>query len=399
MKILFGIIAISILAFTGSRWSFAHFRMPQFAVQVFFTGAEFILVGVLLGPFVLNIIDPETWNALHPIRALCLGWIGFVFGLHLEPAVVRRFPREFLRIALFMPMAVAVMVCIPFALALGDLFGLSSITAWTVVFVLSFAAAHTGPSSVAIFQKTHALKRSQMLNLFRFVAGLDAYPGVIATGFAGAVLSTEPPFGSMVHPASAWFLITTLTGLLMGAVIVLLMQTRPSDQEVFVYLTGVIVLLGGIGFYFHQSCLYMAALAGAVAANHRTGARLHILASVPERTIYIILLILAASSIDPATSIQPMLIVIYIVLRFTAKLVAGSGAASIWGRWPITHRTLGLGLISEGGMSVAMAMTMQQIMPGPITDTMLAVVLVTVFFHELVSPYALEYVFKRAGML
>ena len=165
------------------------------------------------------------------------------------------------------------------------------------------------------------------------------------------------------------------------------------------YLTGIIVILGGIGFYFHQSCLYMAAVAGAVTANHSSGARLHVLATVPERTIYIILLILAASSIDPATSIHPVLIATYVFIRFSAKLVAGSGAAALWGRWPLTHRSLGFGLISEGGMSVAMAMTMAQIIPGPVADTILAVVLVSVFFHELVSPYALEYVFKRAGKL
>jgi len=231
MKILFGILAICILAFIGSRWSFAHFRMPRFAIQVFFTGAEFILVGLILGPFVLNVIDAATWDALHPIRALCLGWIGFVFGLHLESAVIRRFPREFLPIALYMPLAVTLLVFIPMSLAVHEVFKPSGIASWTAVLVLSFTAAHTGPSSLAIFQKTHTLKRSQMLNLFRFVAGLDAYPGVIATGIAGALLSTDLPFGSLIHPALAWFLITTATGLLMGAVLILLMETRPGMRK------------------------------------------------------------------------------------------------------------------------------------------------------------------------
>jgi len=397
MKILFGILAISVLALTGSRWSFSHLRMPRFAVQLFFTGTEFILVGVILGPYVLNILDHETWNALHPIRALCLGWIGFIFGLHLEPNVFRRFPREYLRISLFIPLVTALLAAIPIALAVRDQFNASGAVARTAILVLSFTAAHTGPSSLALFQKTHTLQRSKLLNLFRFVAGVDACPGVIATGIAGAVFSTELPYGTLIHPAVSWFLISAVTGLLMGAIMVLLMASNPTDRETYLYVTGIIVLLGGIGFFFHQSCLFMATLAGVVAANTRYGERLHALAVVPERTMYIILLILAAASIDPLTSIQPVLIVTYIVARFAAKMVAGSGAATLWGRWPLTHRSIGLGLVSEGGMSIAVAMTFKQIVPGPISDSLLGLVLVSVFIHELIAPYTLEHVFRRAG--
>lgn len=399
MRILLCIIAICVLSFMGSRWSFSHFHLPRFAVQLYLTGSEFIIVGILLGPMFLNVLSDSVLSALHPLRALCLGWIGFLFGIQVDASLFKKFPREYLRTALYIPLAVTAVVFFPLMYLLETTLSLSGNLLLISTLVLSFAAANTAPSSLAIFQKTNDLHRSPLLTLFRFIAGIDALPGILATGIAGAIVSIPLTQGSILPSSLTWLFIISITGLLMGGIIVLLMDSDPTNQELTVFLTGIIVLLGGLGFYFHQSCLYMAALTGIVVGNSRYGQRLHEIAAVPERTIYILLLILAASSIDPQTAFHPGLIIAYVMFRLAGKFIAGSTAVSFWGRWPLTHRSVGLGLISEGGLSIAMAMTLQQIIPGTLSDAIIALILATVFIHELVTPYTLQYVFAKAGKL
>ena len=72
MKALVAVIVLTALALVGSRRASAPGRVP-FAVQTFFTGAEFIVIGLLLGSGFLNVIDDATLDLLRPFVFVILG--------------------------------------------------------------------------------------------------------------------------------------------------------------------------------------------------------------------------------------------------------------------------------------------------------------------------------------
>ena len=92
MKVTFALLIIIFLAFSGYHLTFRHFRLPLFARIFYLTGTEFLVLGLLLGPQFLNLMDPETQKGLAPLTALLLGWIGLLFGFQFEIKKLRRVP-------------------------------------------------------------------------------------------------------------------------------------------------------------------------------------------------------------------------------------------------------------------------------------------------------------------
>jgi hypothetical protein len=83
-------LALVIIAGIGAtRLSRPSFRHPAVLDDLLATGVPFLLVGVLLGPG-LGVVDAAGLRMLQPLVALAIGWIGALFGAHLEWRMVRR---------------------------------------------------------------------------------------------------------------------------------------------------------------------------------------------------------------------------------------------------------------------------------------------------------------------
>jgi len=50
MKIIFALLIIVFLAFSGYHLTFRGFKLPLFAREFYLTGTEFLFLGLLLGP-------------------------------------------------------------------------------------------------------------------------------------------------------------------------------------------------------------------------------------------------------------------------------------------------------------------------------------------------------------
>lgn len=95
MKIIFALLLIIFLAFSGYHLSFRNFKLPLFARHFYMRGIEFLFLGLLLGPQYLNLIDSKAQDGLAPLAALVLGWIGLLYGFQFEIKKLRRFPLEY----------------------------------------------------------------------------------------------------------------------------------------------------------------------------------------------------------------------------------------------------------------------------------------------------------------
>ena len=140
MKSVLGITIIAILALLGSRWTFTRVRLPLGARHIFFTGTEYILVGVCLGPLLLGLMDEPTLHGLQPLLDLSLGWIGLMFGAQLDHRQVARFPRPYLLATLTQGLITWATCLLPFIFLGGWIPTLSA-----GPFVVALAIASTMP--------------------------------------------------------------------------------------------------------------------------------------------------------------------------------------------------------------------------------------------------------------
>ena len=64
------------------------------------SGAEYLLLGILLGPRVTGLLTPDVVERFAPVTTLALGWIGAAVGMRLYLAELVKVPGITYRIAL-----------------------------------------------------------------------------------------------------------------------------------------------------------------------------------------------------------------------------------------------------------------------------------------------------------
>lgn len=354
-------------------------------------GAEYVVIGFLLGPRVTGLLGAGQVQDLTPIVSLALGWLGMLLGTYFRLPTMALINAAHLRIAF----AEALMT---FGCALAALLGVFHYVAgysWpeAVVQAVTLAAVATlsSPAAVdAVTRKSGA--RSPLFPVLQLTARIDALVAVAAFGLILAIfhqgqvsLSVRPP------TATEWAVINLAVGVASGILFHLFLGPRGHLDEaqgsrLFVALAGAIVVASGASYYLNLSPIYTNLVLGFILANsgsaHRDVTRL-LLAT--ERPVYLALLIFAGAAWSPTSPellfIAPLFVVIRLMARFSGGYVAGGLVAPEELRKP----RLGRALLAQGGVAVALAVNYTQIRPDLNPDLILTATLVSVLLFEIVA--------------
>jgi hypothetical protein len=383
------LIVLLSIAFLGSRTSFSHIRLPIMAQQIYLTGTEFILVGFLLGPLGLNLLDPRTMSDLQPLMTFSLGWIGLLFGLQLEFKLLKTFPREYISMSLVHTIAVGLLSFGIYMECLDRITGAGKTSIIAPAIVLAVSAACTAQSSLAIFQKVRRFTHTRLMDFLRFSSSIDAVPAVIIIGLLSCWHSSVKILPAPVPASAQWLIFTVLTGLTLGYLLDLLIKPTSRHSERLLFAMGFTCFASGIAFYCHQSVLFLATLSGFMIANRNHASHLYKLMLILEKPVYVVLLILAGAMVDTISASAVWLGVIYVSVRLFVKLTAGIFTASFYRKKTPISPAFGVGLLSQGGISLAIAVSYRTALQGPYADLILFVILVSIFINEILSLYFL----------
>jgi Kef-type K+ transport system membrane component KefB len=267
--------------------------------------------------------------------------------------------------------------------------------------VLAATAACTAQTALALLDREFKLRRSRVMELLRYVSSIDAVVGLVVFGFAFCLMQTHPVLGLKTALGFQWFILSLALGAAMGFLLQLLTRVRCSDEELLIFVLGMVLFSGGIALYFKLSPLFINTIMGILVAN-LPGSRERIFNLVVrlEKPFYIVFLILAGAIWRPGSPWALLLAGLYLGLRFAGKISGGylAGRAVRVGADGVRPpRRLGLGLISQGGMAIAMVMNYYQLSSGDVTGVVLTTVLIAVILNELASPSLAESVLRRAG--
>ena len=400
MKVVLGIVCLMAIVLVGYRRTFTRLPLPIGAQHLFLTGTEFILVGLFLGDSFLGVLDEATIRVLHPFLIVGLGWIGLLVGCQLDLRRLLGFPRDYLLAALGEGGFVFSLVFLLFTFLPSPGSFLREELPWPAVMVLSVTAVCTAFSSLAMMgpETRRAGKRMKMTREFLQLSSvMDDLVGLVGFGVLCCFVTEGFRFGG-VEIASGYRLVYSVClGLFTGIVFNALLRLHLSHDETLLILIGAAAVNGALAFFFRVSPLFTNFISGLVIGNlPGEKERFLRLLIAAEKPFYVILLIVAGALWQPGIEGALGLAAVYVVARGGGKWAGGFGFSRVV-RTPMPlPPSIGLGLISQGGLAVAILINFRMFRDTPSVNLAMSVILFSIFVNELVSPYLSRRVMKRA---
>lgn len=396
---LVGVLVLVLLGLLGSRLAFDPERAPPGPRLLLATGSHFLLVGLLLGP-VLGLLTLQVIGQLEALFALGLGWIGFLFGLQLDRSQLRQFPAGWLLFATAQAVITFALFAALAFLGFGAL-GVLTPDLHVIIWGTAATAAISTPAGIALIS---GRVQGNITRLLMFVASLDAALGILALQLAYAVY--HPP--TAVFAGMAWWFwlaIATATGIVFGVIFLWLTRPKPERDELTLFLLGLAVFEAGTALYLGVSPLFVCMVTGAVIANLSPSARrVYSILQGWEKPIYVVVLVLAGALVAAGTWLAVPLAGAYVLLRGLGKFAGGAAARGLVPEPRAVPRTIGFGLIPQGGISLAMALSAALtygaiVGPNTAMGTAFAAIVVAVAVSELIGPFLTRDLLHRAGEL
>ena len=387
MKVIVGILIILGISLVGARKSFTSVRFPFVVDMFFFTGTEFILVGLCLGHHFLNVLDERSLASLAPFFSLVLGWIGLLFGTQVEFRKLRMFPSSYWKTTLVQFFVTVFLVFVVFGAIFRRMYPEEGSYVLVASWVLALTAGTTAQSVLVLVVEQIGRRRGKLIDLMRYMSSLDGVIGLVLFGILFCYAHPLTPGELGVAGFWQWLAITFGLGLITGFLFNSLVYVRLSDQELLLVVIGMVTFSGGIATYFGLSPLLVCMIMGVVIVN-LSPARERVIATLAhgEKPVYLILLVLAGAIWQIAEPIFFLLAGLYWFIRLVGKLlgtyVAVNGFTDIQ-----SPRAVGLALLSQGGVAIAMILNIEQAYASRLTTGVVTIVLLSVMANEIISPY------------
>jgi hypothetical protein len=351
-------------------------------------GAEYVVIGFLLGPQVTGLLDAGQVQDLTPIVSLALGWLGMLLGTYFRLPAMALIEGDYLRVAF--AEAVATFL-IAFAALLALLHYVVQ-TPWPESAVLSgtLAAVATLSSPVAVDAVVDRVRVSSRIPpVLQLAARIDALVAVVAFGLVLAIFHQGDVAPGVRPPtATEWAVINVAVGVASGVLFHLFLGPRGHLEEgrLFVALAGAIVVASGASYYLNLSPVFTNLVLGFILVNsagaHRDVTRLLL---STERPVYLALLLFAGAAWSPGSVdllfIAPLFVAIRVGARFLGGAIAGSHVAPP----ELRASGLGRGLLALGGIGVALALNYGQVYPDLHPRLVLTATLLAVLLFEIVA--------------
>jgi hypothetical protein len=403
MNPLVGILVLILLALLGARFSFRAGRVPEGPRLLFRTGTHFLVFGFLLGPAGLGLLTVEATRQLSPLLALGLGWVGFHFGLQLDRRNLAHFPVAWHVVALGQAV-------LSFLLFLGggwlilSAAGASSGSFAPLILIAAATAAVTTPAGIAMVS-SNFMVRGSVRDLLFFIGSLDAVVGIVALQVTYALFRPVPGAAApALLPQPMLNLVAAGLGLVLGILFLWLVRRRPTGEELMLYILGMSAFGAGAALQWGLSPLFVSVAMGALVANGGPGSqRVFRILQRWEKPVYLTFLLLAGVLLSTPTRWLLLLAGGYALLRTAAKT---AGAAALVALVPLgfhAPRRLGLGLVPQGGISLAMAAGAALMYPdlrmGHVggEGSLFTVIVIGVMLSELTGPFFTVKLLRRAG--
>ncbi|HJR41308.1 MAG TPA: hypothetical protein VJ812_04415 [Gemmatimonadaceae bacterium] len=350
------------------------------------SGAEYLLLGLLLGPHVSGVLSTQVIEGFAPLTTLALGWIGTIVGMQFYLPGLVRIPGLMYRLAFFEAL-----------LTLGVVAGLL----WTLLYhafrlpleqsvppaiALGAIAAVSAPAGIEMVARRLGT-RGPMVRQLQLATAIDALVGVAAFGLLLAIRRPVEGASGIAITPTEWAVISIGIGVIGGALFHLFLGDETHIDRLFVALAGAVILTSGAAAYLHLSPLFTSMIVGMMLVNtSRNRDEINITLAHAERPFYFVILVFAGASWQPSISpwwIAP--VILFLVARVVAKIYGARLGARVNGALPAVGPHWGRALLGQGGLALALALNYLQLEAAPLRNIVFTAAVASVLLTDVAS--------------
>jgi len=382
------LIAVSLLAAELLRRKHA---LPSFLRVLTYTYSEFVLLGLAIGPLGLGLLDRRLLREFDPLLHLSLGAIGLLYGLQFRFAHIRRFLPAMFGVTFFQA-AFTFLLCYMTLFVLALLLGAHPIDAAFLAATLGTIASVSAPQPIA-----HTIREQQVrgenAHLLQFITALDGLFGVCALALVMAARTDYAVVAVAWLDVAAAVVVAILVGLICGVAFHWLTEGPTSPQERVLYMLGLVTFGSGVAATLHLSPLFVNVVFGLTVANlsyrvEETSRQLGRL----ERPLFIVLLILAGARWELSGRWLGPLMAGYLLCRLLGKWAGAWLGVRVFPLYFQPVGRLGLALMGQGGIALALLVSLSLVERGPLMGVIETVVILSIVVSELVTPPLVRHV-------
>lgn len=353
----------------------------------------YLLVGLLLGPCVLNVLTAEFVMDMRLVSDMALAFIAFTIGAEFKISYLKKVGPTPVVIAILEAAAAVVVVAVSLVIFGFDL---------ELALLLGAIASATAPAATMMVVRQYQAKGPLTETLISVVA-LDDAAALMAFGFASAAVTAMnfPGEVSLAVSIAKPFLEILGAGVV-GAVLGVLFTVplryfkKPSNRTII--LTGFVFLGSAVAEMLGLSSLLLCMCMGAVLTNVSAAApAIMKLADNVTPPIFLMFFVASGAELDLGVLKEIGLIgIIYILARVLGKIGGAFLGASIMKAPDTVRNYIGFTLIPQAGVAIGLSLIAANSLPtyGP---TIRAVVLCGTLIYELVGPGITKMALKKAG--
>ncbi|HEX6535033.1 MAG TPA: hypothetical protein VF041_10565 [Gemmatimonadaceae bacterium] len=347
------------------------------------SGAEYLLLGILLGPQVSGVLSANTMSGFGPLITLALGWIGAIVGTQFTLPTLVRIPGLTYRLAFIEALTTAFIVAGASAYLIAWLTDSALREAVVPAVALGAIAAVSAPAGIEVATRRLRAQREPIVRQLQVATAVDALVGIVAMGLLFCLRHpVDSSAGATVTPTE-WAVISVAIGVVGGALFHLFLGGETHTDRLFISLAGAIILASGAAAYLHLSPVLTSAIVGATLINtSRSREAIARTLASSERPFYFAMLVFAGASWRPSgLTWWAAPVLLFLVLRVVGKIGGARLGARINDALPIVGRDWGRALLGQGGLAVALALDYTRfagtLLPNVVFSAAIASVLLT----------------------
>ncbi|MBW9212157.1 MULTISPECIES: cation:proton antiporter [Terrabacteria group] len=354
----------------------------------------YILIGVLIGPHLLQFINHDILSSLGVIPEVALGFIAFSIGDEFELKALKAIGKPALIITLFEALG-AVLIVDTITLLLGF--------PPAECLILGALAASTAPAATLMIIRQYKADGPLTRMLLPVVAADDAI-GLIAYSISisiavGMVNHQSFSFISTILLPIAKVLGSLVLGIVLGICLSFLHRYFQVVMNRMSLCVSFVLMACALAKYLGLSDLLVCMALGSAYVNTRKDAQ-KVLLSINDWTypLFILFFVLSGAELDLAALPKVgVLGVLYIVLRFGGKWLGSYLGSGLSKQPSVIKNYIGFALMPQAGVAIGLATLVIKDMPGEIGKEIQTIILSATLVYELIGPLAAKFALKQAN--
>ena len=352
----------------------------------------YIISGLLIGPYVLDLIPHNIIDNMSFLSDLALGFIAFGVGKFFKKEVLKGTGTKVIVITIFESLLAGILVTI----VVGILFPTMG---WSFALLLGAIATATAPASTMMTINQYKAK-GEFVNTLLQVVALDDVVCLLVFSIVTAIVegttSGNLQVINIILPI-IYNIIFIIIGFVVGLVLPKVIKGRSANSKLIVTV-GLICIISGICSLLEISPLLSCMVFGASYINVSKDERTFKYIEEFDPPIMLLFFVMSGMNMDlSAFGTIGIIGVVYFVIRIIGKYFGSFIGAKVVRSSKVTTNYLGFALIPQAGVAIGLAFLGQRMLSAEIGDTFLSVILCSSVLYEMTGPILAKFALVKSG--